>query len=44
VYTSGFLKEMARHLKLDSHQVSRTYVGRYKRYIDDKARAFARRQ
>ena len=44
VYTGGFLREMARHLKLDAQQVSRTYVGRYKRYIDDKARAFARKQ
>jgi flagellar biosynthesis protein FlhG len=44
VYTGGFLREMARHLKLDSQQVSRTYVGRYKRYIEDKARAFARKQ
>jgi flagellar biosynthesis protein FlhG len=44
VYTGGFLREMARHLKLDTQQVSRTYVGRYKRYIDDKARAFARKQ
>jgi flagellar biosynthesis protein FlhG len=44
VYTSGFLREVARHLKLDVQQVSRTYVSRYKRYIDDKARAFARKQ
>lgn len=44
VYTSGFLREMARHLKLDAQQVSRTYVSRYKRYLDDKARAFARKQ
>lgn len=44
VYTSGFLREMARHLRLDAQQVSRTYVSRYKRYLDDKARAFARKQ
>jgi cytoskeleton protein RodZ len=43
VYTSGFLREFARYLKLDAQQVSRTYVGRYKRYLDDKERAFARK-
>ncbi|MFI5306608.1 MAG: helix-turn-helix domain-containing protein [Polyangiales bacterium] len=43
VYTSGFLKELGRHLRLDPQQVSRTYVGRYKRYLDDKQRAFARK-
>ena len=44
VYASGFLKEIARHLRLDAQQVSRTYISRYKRYTEDKARAFARRQ
>jgi flagellar biosynthesis protein FlhG len=43
VYTSGFLREFARYLKLDAQQVSRTYVSRYKRYLDDKERAFARK-
>jgi flagellar biosynthesis protein FlhG len=43
VYTGGFLRELSRLLKLDPQQVSRTYVGRYKRYLDDKERAFARR-
>src|SRR5204863_10139937 len=43
VYTSGFLKELGRHLRLDPQQVSRTYVGRYKRYLEDKQRAFARK-
>lgn len=44
VYTSGFLREFARYLKLDAQQVSRTYVSRYKRYLDDKERGFARKQ
>jgi flagellar biosynthesis protein FlhG len=44
VYTSGFLRELGRHLKLDPQQVSRTYAGRYKRYLEDKERAFARKQ
>ncbi len=43
VYTSGFLKELGRHLRLDPQQVSRTYVGRYKRYLEEKQRAFARK-
>ena len=44
VYGGGFLRELARHLKLDPQQVSRSYVGRYKRFLDDKQRAFARKQ
>ena len=44
MYTSGFLREFARYLKLDAQQVSRTYVSRYKRYLDDKERGFARKQ
>jgi flagellar biosynthesis protein FlhG len=44
VYMSGFLREFARYLKLDAQQVSRTYVSRYKRYLDDKERGFARKQ
>ena len=44
VYAGGFLRELARHLKLDPQQVSRSYVGRYKRFLDDKQRAaFARK-
>jgi flagellar biosynthesis protein FlhG len=43
VYISGFLRELGRHLKLDPQQVSRTYGGRYKRYLEDKERAFARK-
>lgn len=43
VYISGFLRELGRHLKLDPQQVSRTYSGRYKRYLEDKERAFARK-
>lgn len=44
VYTGGFLRELARCLKLDAQQVSRTYVGRYKRYLEERERAFARKQ
>jgi cytoskeletal protein RodZ len=44
VYAGGFLRELARHLKLDPQQVSRSYVGRYKRFLDDKQRAFAARK
>jgi flagellar biosynthesis protein FlhG len=44
VYASGFLREVARNLRLDPVQVSRSYLGRYKRYLDDKQRAFARKQ
>ncbi|MDD9937152.1 MAG: helix-turn-helix domain-containing protein [Myxococcales bacterium] len=43
VYTTGFLTEYARFLELEPKQVSRTYVGRFKRYIDEKERAFARK-
>jgi flagellar biosynthesis protein FlhG len=43
VYTSGFVKELARSLKLDPQQVGRTYVSRFRRYLDEKERAFARK-
>jgi flagellar biosynthesis protein FlhG len=42
VYASGFVSELAKFLKLDAQQVSRTYVRRYKRYLDEKERGFAR--
>jgi flagellar biosynthesis protein FlhG len=44
VYTSGFVVEVARFLKLDTQQVSRTYVRRYKQYLDEKQSRFQRRQ
>jgi hypothetical protein len=43
VFTSGFLREFARCLKLDPQQVSRTYLARYKQYLEEKERSFARR-
>jgi flagellar biosynthesis protein FlhG len=43
VYTSGFVKELARCLRLDPVQASRTYVARYRRYLDEKERAFSRK-
>jgi cytoskeletal protein RodZ len=39
VYASGFVGEYAKCLKLDPQQVSRTYVRRYKRFLEDKQRA-----
>lgn len=40
VYTTGFVSELARCLRLEPRQVSRSYVGRYKRYLEDKGRGF----
>ncbi len=40
VYTTGFVTELARYLHLDPQQASRSYVNRYKRYLDDKQRGF----
>jgi flagellar biosynthesis protein FlhG len=42
VYASGFVGEYAKCLKLDPQQVSRTYVRRYKRFLEDKQRGAAR--
>lgn len=42
VYASGFVSEFAKCLKLDAQQVSRTYVRRYKRYLEDKERGLPR--
>jgi flagellar biosynthesis protein FlhG len=42
VYASGFVGEYAKCLKLDPQQVSRTYVRRYKRFLEDKQRGVAR--
>lgn len=41
VYTTGFVTEYARYLKLEPQQVSRTYVGRYRRYLEERAREAA---
>lgn len=42
VYASGFVGELAKCLKLDAQHVSRTYVRRYKRYLEDKERGLSR--
>lgn len=42
VYTRGFVNELARFLKLDAQQVSRTYVQRYQAYLDNKQRNLLR--
>jgi flagellar biosynthesis protein FlhG len=42
VYASGFVGEYAKCLKLDPQQVARTYVRRYKRFLEDKQRGIAR--
>lgn len=36
VYTSGFVTEFARFLRLDPVQVSRTYVRRYRQFLEDR--------
>lgn len=41
VYARGFVTEYARFLKLDPQQVSRTYIGRYKRYLEDRSKSSA---
>jgi flagellar biosynthesis protein FlhG len=39
VYTSGFVGEFAKALKLDPKQVSHTYVRRYREYLDARSAA-----
>ncbi len=38
VYVRGFVAEMAKVLKLDAAQVARTYVRRFKRYLEERQR------
>lgn len=38
VYLRGFVTEMAKCLDLDAAQVSRTYVRRYQRYLDERGK------
>jgi flagellar biosynthesis protein FlhG len=38
VYVRGFVSEMAKALKLDASQVARTYVRRYRRYLDERGK------
>ena len=40
VYVRGFVSEVAKFLGLDAEQVSRTYVRRYKRFIDERESRF----
>lgn len=39
VYVRGFVTEVAKFLKLDASQVGRTYVRRYRRYLEERQRA-----
>lgn len=41
VYARGFVTEYARYLKLEPQQVSRTYIGRYKRYLEERSKGTA---
>ncbi|MCC7542586.1 MAG: helix-turn-helix domain-containing protein, partial [Deltaproteobacteria bacterium] len=34
VYARGFVQELAKYLRLDPDQVSKTYIRRYRRYLD----------
>ncbi|MBX7193813.1 MAG: helix-turn-helix domain-containing protein, partial [Sandaracinaceae bacterium] len=36
VYVRGFVNELAKILRLDATQVARTYVRRYRRYLDER--------
>jgi flagellar biosynthesis protein FlhG len=38
VYVRGFVTEMAKCLRLDPEQVSRTYIQRYRRYLEERER------
>jgi len=38
VYVRGFVGEVAKLLRLDPQQVSRTYVRRYRRFLEERAR------
>jgi flagellar biosynthesis protein FlhG len=38
VYATGFVSEFARFLKLDPQHVSRSYIARYRRYLQDRGR------
>ncbi len=39
VYVRGFVAELAKFLRLDATQVSRTYVKRYRRYLEERGEA-----
>nr|MDQ3034367.1 helix-turn-helix domain-containing protein [Myxococcota bacterium] len=38
VYVRGFVTEVAKALRLDSSQVARTYVRRFRRYLDERGK------
>ncbi len=39
VYVRGFVAELAKFLRLDANQVSRTYVKRFRRYLEERGEA-----
>jgi flagellar biosynthesis protein FlhG len=39
VYVRGFVNELAKVLRLDATQVARTYVRRYRRYLEERGGA-----
>ncbi|MCZ7686530.1 MAG: helix-turn-helix domain-containing protein [Sandaracinaceae bacterium] len=39
VYVRGFVAELAKCLRLDAAQVSRTYVKRFRRYLEERGEA-----
>ncbi|MBW2463748.1 MAG: helix-turn-helix domain-containing protein, partial [Deltaproteobacteria bacterium] len=41
VYVRGFVTEVAKFLRLDPDQVSRSYVGRYKRFVEERGKSFS---
>lgn len=38
VYTTGFVRELAKHLKLDHQQVVKTYIGRFRKYLEESGK------
>lgn len=40
VYVRGFVAEVAKFLRLDAEQVSRSYVRRYKRFVEERDKSF----
>lgn len=41
VYVRGFVTEVAKFLRLDPEQVSRSYVRRFKRFVEERGKSFA---
>jgi flagellar biosynthesis protein FlhG len=38
VYTRGFVAELAKYLRLDPIQVSKSYIRRYRRFLESRER------